>query len=281
MATVDGWVQGTTAVMSYALLRHQVAENYSGNVCEIGVHHGKYFIALCTALLADERGVAIDLFENAQEENVDKSGHGDRNVFDRQVARFLNPQQIVAIQGNSTRMSADQITAHGRVRFFSVDGGHTESVTENDLFLAQKSISEYGIVAVDDIQSYYWTGVVGGVARYKAKGGSLVSFALIPGKLLMCAPQYVELYRAFLRSRFVGGLARPDAEFLGDQVEIYYGMTDEQLTGWVRPPAANQALEEENAVLKEQLSVLRLSRRFRWSTKVVDTFKSFGGQRRS
>lgn len=278
MESVDGWLQPTTAIMSYALLRHQVREGIAGNVCEIGVHHGKYFIALCTALLGNERGIGIDLFEQAQDENIDNSGHGNRHVFDQQVAKFLNPHQVVVIQGNSTRMTADQITAHGAVRFFSVDGGHTEGITESDLRLAEQSIGGAGVVAVDDIQSYYWTGVVGGVVRYKAKGGSLVGFALIPGKLLMCAPQHADSYRAFMRAEFVGGLARPGAEFLGDQVDIYYAMTDEQLAGWARPAVPPSTVEAENAALRQEIARLQASRRYRWASRVADAVNRLTGR---
>lgn len=274
MERVEGWVQPTTAVMCHALSEHQVSRGIVGNVCEIGVHHGKYFIGLCTTLLAGERGVGIDLFEHAQDENIDSSGHGNRSVFDRHVAEFLNPHQIIAIQGNSTRMTAEQILHHGAVRFFSVDGGHTEDVTLNDIRLAERSIADGGIVAVDDILSYYWTGVVGGVSKYKQAGGALVGFALIPGKLLMCHPQHATSYREFMRDQFVGALARRDAEFMGDPVDIFYALTDEQLAGWVQPQSPNTALQAENTELKRELALARdeavrikSSRTYRWATR--------------
>lgn len=263
--------------MSYALLRHQAASGISGNVCEIGVHHGKYFIGLCTALLANELGIAVDLFE-AQAENVDKSGHGNRQAFDTHVARFLNPSRIVAIQGNSTRMSAGDITKHGSVRFFSVDGGHTEAITENDLHLAERAIADGGIVAVDDIISYYWTGVVGGVSRYKANRGSLVGFAMIPNKLLMCAPEYAAQYRSYLRSAFVGGLTRSDAEFLGDQVEIYLPLPSEELEMWAKPAKADADIAAENLVLKQELERVLASKRYRFGARVADVYNRVLGR---
>lgn len=274
---IEGWVQPTTAIMSYALLRHQVASGIAGNVCEIGVHHGKYFIGLCTALLSDERGIAVDLFE-AQQENVDNSGNGNRQAFDQNVAKLLNSHRIVAIQGNSTRMSADDIAKHGPVRFFSVDGGHTEAITENDLRIAERAIGPGGIVAVDDIISYYWTGVVGGVARYKANQGTLIGFAMVPGKLLMCAPEYASQYRSFLRSAFIGGLARADGEFLGDQVDIYLAMPSEQLEGWAKPAPVATAALDENAALKAQLDRLLASRRYRLGSKIADVYNRFLGR---
>jgi len=58
----------------------QEAQRVSGNVAEIGVHHGKLFILLYLLARGDERAVAVDLFAD-QTRNVDQSGAGDLDKF--------------------------------------------------------------------------------------------------------------------------------------------------------------------------------------------------------
>jgi hypothetical protein len=95
--SVKGWLSDATAVMSNALMEHQTAIGVSGNACEIGVHHGRYYIALALGLTASEQGVAIDLF-GAQEENVDRSGRGDLGKFESNAARFLDSRSTIILQ---------------------------------------------------------------------------------------------------------------------------------------------------------------------------------------
>lgn len=217
---VDGWLDKTTAIISNGLMRHQSAVGLTGPVCEIGVHHGKYFIALACGLCPNEKGIAIDLFEN-QEENIDHSGLGDRGMFDRNIERFLYPPSIAVISGNSTRLSANDISKHGAVRFFSVDGGHTEAITLNDLRLAEQAIATGGIVALDDILHQGWTGVISGYVRYRQEGGRLRAFALVPNKLLLTDEGSAAAYKAFMRTEFARFAGRQDMEFIGDIVDLY------------------------------------------------------------
>lgn len=252
--SVEGWLIPTTAIISNELMRFQTASKISGNVCEIGVHHGRYFIALATGLMPSERGVAIDLFED-QHENIDNSGHGNRAVFEHHVSRFLNPNCIVVMKANSTRLEPSEIIRHGDVRFFSIDGGHTESITENDLRLAEKCISADGVVAVDDIINVSWTGVLGGVARYLQRDAGLVAFAMPPQKLLLCRPGRVEFYRNYLRNAFSGAIHKLDAEFLGQSIDIYEQLPAHLIAHYI--PATVDGLRDENKQLQAESTKLR------------------------
>jgi hypothetical protein len=52
----------------------------TGNVAEIGVHHGRLFILLYLLTSPDERALAVDLF-SGQERNIGSSGHGGPGTF--------------------------------------------------------------------------------------------------------------------------------------------------------------------------------------------------------
>ena len=217
---VEGWLSKATAILSNRLMRHQSTAGLAGPICEIGIHHGKYFIALASELRRDEQAIAIDLFEN-QEENIDHSGMGDRHMFEGNVTKFLNPACVITLHANSTRLSPGDISKYGKIRFFSIDGGHTEAITANDLRLAERTIATGGIVALDDILHPSWTGVISGYVRYKREGGTLRPFALVPNKLFLTDGSSVASYRSFMRSEFPHLTDQQDREFIGDMVDVF------------------------------------------------------------
>jgi hypothetical protein len=242
---VDGWLDKTSAIISHGLMRHQSAIGLTGPVCEIGVHHGKYFIALACGLRPNEKGIAIDLFES-REENIEHPGLGERGMFDQNVERFLYPPSITVISANSTRLAADDISTHGAVRFFSVDGRHTEAITSSDLHLAERSIATGGIVALDDILHQGWTGVISGYVRYRQEGGSLRAFALVPNKLLLTDVGSAASYKNFMRTEFARFADRQDMEFIGDIVDLY-------MTLPTLPPSESGWLSRMKAKLCEKI----------------------------
>ncbi len=220
ITAVEGWLSPTTAAMLAHVLVRQVQQGVGGDVCEIGVHHGKLFIVLANATVAGEAAVAVDVFDQ-QEKNIDQSGRGDRAVFEGHVAAYAPGAALHVIQGSSLDLHTPEFLAK-RFRFVSIDGGHTAAAAENDLWLAQHTLTDGGIVALDDILSAHWTGVLTGLVRYRAGGGTLVPFALVPNKLLLAqSPRSAEHWRAELRRHFPLGIAKTDLEFLGALVESF------------------------------------------------------------
>jgi len=199
---VEGWLDDTAARVTARLLRQQVAMGLAGNVLEIGVHHGRYFLVLATGLAANESGIAIDIFDN-QHLNISQSGRGDRRIFESNVARFAPHVPVEIVQAESTQLSDDFIHEHAGMRFISIDGGHDSETTCSDLWLAERLTLDGGIVALDDIYRPDWSGVTAGLARYFEEGGRLIPFALIPNKLLLTTDSdWTERYRSTLQEHF-------------------------------------------------------------------------------
>lgn len=253
MESVEGWLLPTTAFLSHHLMVHQTEAGLSGNACEIGVHHGKYFIALACGLQVGETAVAIDVFED-QHKNLDPAyTSANRKEFDRQTAKFLPPDATVVIKGSSTELAASDISTHGVVRFFSIDGGHTEVVTLNDLRLAEQTLCKGGIAALDDILNFHWTGVVSGYARYRREGGLLRAFALIPNKLLLTDVDSAPRYASFMRNRFPMFVDRYGKEMIGDLIDVYGERPPETLE---TPPQKIERLSRELAAAASTAEVL-------------------------
>lgn len=263
MDSIEGWLDRPTALISRCIMEHQTTYGVRGNICEIGVHHGRYFIALALSLTEAEEAIAIDLFDN-QQENIDQSGHGDSLIFDTHVRRFLMTRQVQIIRENSLRVSPQMITRHGQVRFFSIDGGHTESVVENDLWLAEQVLCDGGVVALDDILHPAWTGVVSGLARYKYLcGGRLKAFALLSNKLLLCRSGDVARYRTLMETEFAAILGRHDLEMMSDTVDQFNTQP-----GYMLEIAERQAGEIRRLQMERDCIVG--SRRYRIASIIAD-----------
>jgi hypothetical protein len=199
---IEGWLDDTAARVTARLLERQVALRLSGNVLEIGVHHGRYFLVLATGLTADESAVAIDVFDD-QDLNISGSGRGNWLSFVSNLRRFAPHVRIQIVKADSTQLNGDFVHKHVGVRFFSIDGGHDRATACSDLWLADKTVREGAVVALDDIYRPDWSGVTAGLARYFDEGGRLVPFAFIPNKLLLTTDVgWAERYRAMLREDF-------------------------------------------------------------------------------
>lgn len=221
MRRVRGWLNTLTAEVIAALGQHQTALGLSGAVGEIGVHHGKFWLVLDHIAAPDELRFAIDTF-GLQDLNTDRSGRGDLNRFERNRKRFgAKEGRVEIITASSLDVTAEQLAARvGKVRLFSIDGGHTSHCVVNDLGLADAVLSRDGLVALDDVFNEHWPGVMTGFAQFMQTGrGGLVPFCIVPGKVLLSTPATADRYGQFVRERFASHVIRTH-DFYGRNVPI-------------------------------------------------------------
>jgi hypothetical protein len=191
---IEGWLQDDALLLTLALHRQQRAAGIGGGVAEIGVHHGRFFVAL--ALLCDgagERALAVDVFAD-QHLNPGGSGHGDRTIFDTNLARWgVSERAVVRQQDSLTLTPAEVRSALGGAgaRLFSVDGSHSLEHAANDLRVAAASLAPGGVVLLDDFLHAGWLGVTEAAVLMLRGGGSpppLAPVAICGGKLALVAP---------------------------------------------------------------------------------------------
>jgi hypothetical protein len=207
--TVEGWVNdhafGFLDVIYDAL--NSLDRPVRGGVLEIGVHHGKFFIAL-NALVEDDNAtsLALDLFEN-QDLNIDFSGRGNREHFEANLAKFdrHSGKNVVIHSADSTAASAaDLLSKAGNLfKVISVDGGHTAELTIADIMLANAVMHPQGFVIVDDILNSHWLGVIDGVAVYLRSRPTLWPLAIGFNKLIMCRMSMYPAYFKFFKQRYI------------------------------------------------------------------------------
>ncbi|KRE12003.1 hypothetical protein ASE63_19990 [Bosea sp. Root381] len=213
---VHGWVYpGAVAALSacnrLSLARRAIPEAGS---CEIGVHHGKFFLALLACTTNATRHAAVDVFE-MQELNIDKSGLGSKEKFVDNLRRFHGTADDVELI-TADSLSIDerrvaQIEAGcGKFRLFSVDGGHTKIHARNDIRIAQSLIVSGGIVIVDDFFHPDWPGVTQGIYEYILYDCPKLAPVCIAGRKLFlttldaypsfCQSLKIELYKGRKKS---------------------------------------------------------------------------------
>jgi hypothetical protein len=204
---VSGFLEPGNLPVLKVLDAAQRARNVRGAVAEIGVHHGRLFIPLHLLQRGSGKSVAIDLFGD-QELNIDNSGNGNLDKFTDNVALWSTMDGLVLHQGDSTKLEPAVLTekADGPIRFFSVDGGHTEEIVYSDMRLAEETLAEGGIVIADDIFNQQWPGVAVGTLKYLDDGAKLAPFAIGFNKVFFTQPEFCDYYRAELDTAFTGGL---------------------------------------------------------------------------
>lgn len=198
---VQGWCSQQLFETVDLLSRAQKLDN--NGICEIGVHHGKFYLLLNSLTSEASRSYAIDVFED-QVLNIDWSGKGDRKIFENNLAAYdaHGGRNTVIVTGDSTdpALNLNAIIAPGSMRFVSVDGGHTAEHTINDLKIANQLVHNQGIVILDDISNHHWLGVVEGAARFLQQGPTLVPFAIGGNKLYLAKLSYQQFYFQILNS---------------------------------------------------------------------------------
>jgi len=199
---VDGWLSDMAIAMIRCLDSAQQHHQITGNVCEIGVHHGRLFILLDLLTTQGENALAIDVFED-QHLNYDKSGKGEREIFLSNINTYVKTQDnLKVIKSDSSVLDGHQITelAGGKIRLFSIDGSHTLEMTYHDLTTASEAIAPGGIIILDDYFNEAWPGVSEGTHRFfrEQTSPTIIPFAVGGNKVFLTTPSMSSVYSEWL-----------------------------------------------------------------------------------
>lgn len=198
---ISGWLSSHTLAFLYYLNQFHYEQGIEGDIAEIGVFQGRFFIALCLMMNTGEKAVAIDVFDE-QHLNLDKSGVGDYEIFSKNIKRVLGGSQFICIiKSDSLKVKSQQLldfTVGRGVRLFSIDGCHTVEHTENDLLLAEQSLASGGVIILDDFENPDWPGVKQGVERFLGRVSTMVPFAVAYNKLYFTTTSHVAKYCGYV-----------------------------------------------------------------------------------
>ena len=222
MHRVPGYLRDPDAAVIAALLAWQEKIGMFGHLCEIGVHHGRLFLLLALSRQANERSLAIDLFED---DEINQGVHsGRKGGLFRQTSRLdidLSPAEI--LKGSSLELTADEILSRtgGPVRFFSVDGGHMFHHVENDLKLAHACLAANGVIAADDFFYIKWPEVSFAVFDFLRATPDVVPVFATNRKLYIARRDFAPLLMDFVRNHLPAGIIMEyPTEMLGSEIAI-------------------------------------------------------------
>ena len=193
---VSGWLNDGAISAVIAFAKWQEDNNCLGDVAEIGVHHGKFFILLADLRRQGERAFAVDVFDD-QHLNPDRSGRGDQARLMENLHRYAEEAGVEVIKKDSTLLTRADFYPRrsGSVRLFSIDGSHTAAHTLSDLTIASQLLSEDGLICLDDFYNPDWPGVQEGFYRFLTTAPTdIAPFAYGNHKLYLCKREFQKRY---------------------------------------------------------------------------------------
>jgi SAM-dependent methyltransferase len=216
LLTTDGWLYDETAQATEDLLTYQRSRGLTGDILEIGVYLGRYFILLAKQLMPEETIIGVDIFHSA-EPRIPGSANIDRDACIINLKRYLPElwpsDRLVILEEDSRDLATSDYaaTVHGTFRFISIDGSHDEVTVYSDLRLAHDLLLKGGLVALDDWndeQPPQWPGVKLGWAMYdewatqRQREPRLRIVGEVPNKLILCNDGvWAGDYRLLLKDR--------------------------------------------------------------------------------
>lgn len=196
---VPGYFGQVEATAIDVVGRWQVEQGIKGNLAEIGVHHGKLFFILALLRQANERALAIDLFEDDGLNTGIHAGR-DRAFFDNHTKLGVALDEGEVWKTDSTTITPAALHERiGAVRMMSVDGGHDYRTVSNDLKLADAVLADDGVMIIHDFFGIGWPDVSVAAIHFLTEGRErLQPFLITPYKLFVARPAAAARYRAML-----------------------------------------------------------------------------------
>jgi len=194
---LEGWLDTDAArVIDYCNLLQEKA-GITGNICEIGVHHGRTTVLLGTFIKPEkERLIVNDIFD-LQQFNISVSGYGSEKIFLRNLTDFFETLDfLTVIKKPSSELTVEETT--GDCRIFVIDGGHTAEETLTDMRTAFRALGEKGIIIIDDYFTFEFPGVSEGVCRFLFEEEGLVPWIYCFKQMLLIKKAAVEFYEDLL-----------------------------------------------------------------------------------
>lgn len=216
---VKGMSSRFAAAITGHLLAFQTRQGITGDIAEIGAFKGRYFIAMMKGLTGREKGLAIDVFSWPSDLTLDEfiancDAHGIRR------------EDYIVWKTDTRDMPAGAMAEKlggTKVRFFHIDGDHSDVCLKKDLDLATAVMHEKGIICLDDMLHPGYPTLVTTVLTYLKEHPEMRVFCVVDREDIVAAPKFMlcrrehgafyeeELMRAYPQFHFPMG-----ADFVDD-----------------------------------------------------------------
>ncbi|MDE1996555.1 MAG: class I SAM-dependent methyltransferase [Rhizobiaceae bacterium] len=223
LRNVKGYIDPPDALVFLSILERQRERGLGGGIAEIGVYFGRSYFLLKKIASPDDRVFGIDLFDIG--EISDGISEQYRSFLDNGERLGLPVDEDLLFVGDSAELTPDDIVNKiGKVRFFSVDGGHMLPNLAADSRLARKTLEDHGVIVFDDTFNPAWPEVTVGVADFlRNNDDEFSAFCMTKYKTYVCRREFHDFYRAaIMRAPHLRPFELAETHFLGsDAVRLH------------------------------------------------------------
>ncbi|SFB52770.1 Methyltransferase domain-containing protein [Rhizobium sp. NFR07] len=227
LQTVEGYLDPPDALVFLSLLQAQSDNGLNGGVAEIGVFYGRSYFLFKKVCNGEDKVLAIDLFDIDQQISGDVTQYS--RFLDNGERLGLKVDEDLIIKGDSTQLRPNEITEKaGRIRFFSIDGGHMLRHVLSDSMLATDTLADHGIIAFDDTFNPAWPEVTVGVSDFlRDRQEQFAAFCMTKYKTYVCRREFYDFYRdAINNAADLMAFDHVETEFLGSKaIRLHNPMT--------------------------------------------------------
>jgi hypothetical protein len=233
--TVMGFLALTDAHVIQQILDDQRRREVRGNLCEVGVHHGRLFLLLALARQEGESALGIDLFEDDEGNRAGRHAGRDAALPGnaKRLGIPLAPSEIWKISSLEVTAEALLARAGGPLRFISIDGGHAYGHVHNDLNLARQCMTPNGVIALDDFCSQQFPEVTAAALDFLRTQEEYIPALCTPCKLYLTRRESAQALVEAVTAGLSGGF----------RIESYRGNFFGNDLTMVRPTMATQFKE--------------------------------------
>lgn len=204
MEQIDGWgINYNLARLFISLDQFQKTRQISGSIFELGVHHGRASILMSRLAADNETVLLVDLFER-QDENIDNSGRGDREILEANLSYWCPGRTHEIVTGNSLDLDFAALPGgQDGFRFAHIDGGHHKQAVLNDLTKVTPLLAPGSVLIIDDFMHSGFPEVNEGCHLFFNQAPDIAPVAMGQNKLILARPQDAADLIAHLKERLV------------------------------------------------------------------------------
>lgn len=192
---IEGWLLKPDILCFWLIDLLQKVSEVRGDLCEIGVYHGKSLLLMANFRRLDETIYGFDDFRNEKDRIV-------RELLESYAYSTARVELIACItQELETKELKETITAP--LRLLHIDAGHSYSDCMHDLLTFSPFLGDGAVIAVDDYFDREYPGVSSALTEFcrLPEGEAFRPFLIGHNKLFMCQTPMVSVYqRGFIAS---------------------------------------------------------------------------------
>jgi hypothetical protein len=192
---IEGWLLKPDTLCFWLIDLLQKVSDIRGDLCKIGVYHGKSFLLLANFRRPDETIYGFDDFRNEK----------DLIVRELLESYAYSTERVELIAGVTQERETEELKATiiALLRLLHVDGGYSYSDCMHDLRTFGPLLGDGAVIAVDDYFDREYPGVSSALTEFcrLPEGAVFRPFLIGHNKLFMCRAPMVSVYqRGFIES---------------------------------------------------------------------------------